>query len=153
MSDKIETLKAFTRLALERFERAAESVRAEDLDWRACEGANTIRWIMTHAAQLGNVYIWKTLADDWSYWPEGWPRDYVGNPDYSLEKIKADLERGGEQFMEALDGVTEEKLAEEVDFGDSRPREYAVMFVVSEVIHHGGQLAHAVGTLKRQREG
>ena len=151
MSIKIETIRAFARLALDRFDRATESVRGEDLDWRACEGANTIRWIMTHAAQLGNVYIWKTLANDWGYWPEGWPRDYVDNQGYSLEKIKADIKKSREQFMAALEGVTEEKLAEEIDFGGPKPREYAVMFIISEVVHHGGQLAHAVGTIKRQR--
>ena len=55
--------------------------------------------------------------------------------------------------MEALDGVTEERLAEEIDFGGPRTREYAVMFIVSEVIHHEGQLALAMGTIKRQRDG
>lgn len=152
MSDKIETMKAFTRIALDRLERAVEGVSEEDLDWRACEYSNSIRWILTHTAQLGNVYIWKALAEDWDFWPEGWPRDYVDNPSYSLEEIKGDLEKGGERFLEALGTLTEEKLAEEISpFGRPWPREYAVMFLISEIIHHEGQLAHAVGTLRRQR--
>ncbi len=55
--------------------------------------------------------------------------------------------------MEALDRVTEERLTEEIDFGGPKTREYALMFIVSEVIHHEGQLAHAVGILRRQRGG
>ncbi len=153
MSDRIEAIRAFTLLALDRLDNTVESLSEEDLDWRACTGANSIRWILTHTAQLGNVYLWKTLADDWSWWPDDWPRDYADNPSYSLEKIKEDLAKGREGFMEALDGVTEERLAEEIDFGGPKTREYAAMFIVSEVIHHEGQLAHAVGILRRQRGG
>ncbi len=153
MSDRIEAIRAFALLALDRLDNTVGSLSEEDLDWRACEGANSIRWTLTHTAQLGNVYIWKTLADDWGWWPDDWPRDYVDNPSYSLEKIKGDLAKGREGFKEALDGVTEERLAEEIDFGGPRTREYAVMFIVSEVIHHEGQLAHAVGILRRQRGG
>jgi uncharacterized damage-inducible protein DinB len=153
MSNRIEAIRVFSLLALDRLDKTVGSLSEEDLDWRPCEGANSIRWILTHTAQLGNVYIWKTLADDWGWWPDGWPRDYVDNPSYSLEKIRGDLARGREGFMEALDGVTEVRLAEEIDFGGPRTRGYAVMFIVSEVIHHEGQLAHAVGILRRQRGG
>jgi uncharacterized damage-inducible protein DinB len=151
VTDRIEAIKAFAALALDRLDQTVDKLHEEDLDWRPCEGANSVRWILAHTAQLGNVYIWKTLADDWGWWPEDWPRNYVDNPDYSLEKIRGDLAKGREGFMEALSGVTEEKLAEEIDFGSPRTREYAAMFIISEVIHHEGQLAHAVGTLRRQR--
>jgi len=151
VTDRIEAINEFVLLALDRLDRTVENLREDDLDWRPCEGANSVRWILTHTAQLGNVYIWKTLANDWGWWPDNWPRDYVDNPDYSLEKIRGDLAKGREGFLEAMSGATEEKLAEEIDFGGPRTREYAVMFIVSEVIHHEGQLAHAVGTLKRQR--
>ena len=53
----------------------------------------------------------------------------------------------------AVDLLTDEKLAEEFSFGGPRPREYAVMFLVSEIIHHEGQLAHARCCMKRQRGG
>jgi uncharacterized damage-inducible protein DinB len=151
LSDRLETIRAFALLALNRLDQTVTGVSEEDLDWRACEGANSIRWILTHTAQLGNVYIWKTLADNWGWWPDGWPRNYIDNPSYSLKMIKGDLAKGREGFMEALSGVTEEKLEEEIDFSGPKTREYAVMFIISEVIHHEGQLAHAVGTMKRQR--
>ena len=151
MSDRIEAIRAFALLALDRLDHTVGSLSEEDLDWKACEGANSVRWILTHTAQLGNVYIWKTLADDWGWWPDDWPRDYIGNPSYSLETINGDLAKGSEGFMEALSGVTEETLAEEIDFSGPRTREYAMMFIISEVIHHEGQLAHAVGTIRRQR--
>ena len=153
MSDRIEAIRAFTLLALDRLDNTVGSLSEEDLDWKACEGANSLRWILTHTAQLGNVYIWKTLADDWGWWPDDWPRDYVDNPSYSLEEIKGDLAKGREGFMKALVRVTEERLTEEIDFGGPKTREYALMFIVSEVIHHEGQLAHAVGILRRQRGG
>ena len=67
MSDRIEAIKAFALLALDRLDKTAGSLSEEDLDWRPCEGANPIRWTLTHTTQLGNVYIWKTLADDWDW--------------------------------------------------------------------------------------
>ena len=151
MSDRIEAIRAFALLALERLDHTVADISEEDLDWRMCEGANSVRWILTHTAQLGNIYIWKTLADDWDWWPDGWPRDYVDNPSYSLERIRKDLATGREGFMEALGGVTGEKISEVIDFWGPRTREYAMMFIISEVIHHEGQLAHAMGILKRQR--
>jgi hypothetical protein len=151
LSDRIEAIRAFALLALERLDHTVAGISEEDLDWRMCDGANSVRWMLTHTAQLGNIYIWKTLADDWGWWPDGWPRDYIDNPSYSLEKIMGDLAKGREGFMEALDGVTEEKFSEVIDFWGPRTREYAAMFIISEVIHHDGQLAHAVGTIRRQR--
>ena len=38
----------------------------------------------------------------------------------------------------AVDLLTDEKLTEEISFGSPRPREYAAMFLISEIIHHGG---------------
>ncbi|UCH57293.1 MAG: DinB family protein [Candidatus Bathyarchaeota archaeon] len=150
MSEKIETMKAFTRLAISRLEDEAGGLTEEVLGWRACEEANSVRWILTHTAQLGNVFICKVLRGDWDYWPEGWPRDYVDNRSYSLGRIMGDLKKGSELFLEALDQLTAEKLAEEIPFGGGRPREYAVMFLISEIIHHEGQLAQALGTIRRQ---
>ena len=53
MSDRIETIRAFTLLALDRLNDTVGSLSEEDLDWKACEGANSLRWILTHTAQLG----------------------------------------------------------------------------------------------------
>ena len=51
--------------------------------------------------------------------------------------------------MEGLDRLTDESLAEEIEFAGTRTREWAVMWMISEIIHHEGQLAATLGALKR----
>jgi hypothetical protein len=68
--------------------------------------------------------------------------------------IQRDLDKGRSLFVKGLKSLTPEVLEEEIQFFSRQTtREYALMQVLAEVIHHGGQLAHARGCMKRQRVG
>ncbi|MCW4051116.1 MAG: DinB family protein [Candidatus Bathyarchaeota archaeon] len=152
MSQSIETMKAFAMLGFNRLERATKDITDEQLDWRSCTEANTIRWILTHLSSELHAYIPKILKGDPSYKVEGWPEDYVGNTSYSLEKIMGDIQSGKEKLIKKLDKLTEEKLAEELDwFFGKQPKKQYMMLFISEILHHEGQIAAILGVEKRMK--
>ena len=106
MSEKIEMLKAFAQIGFSRLDRAIKDLTKEQLDWKSCPEANTIRWNLTHLASEMFVFVPKIIKGDKEYKPEGWPDDYVGNESYSLEKIKGDIEKGKSKLMKKLDKLT-----------------------------------------------
>jgi uncharacterized damage-inducible protein DinB len=152
MSEKIETMKAFAQVGFGRLDRATKDLTEEQLDWKSCVEANTIRWCLTHLASEMFVFVPKIIKGDKEYKPEGWPDDYVGNESYSLEKIMGDIEKGKAKFMKTLDNLTEETLVEEMDwFYGKRPKEAYMMLAISEILHHEGQIAAILGVEKRMQ--
>jgi uncharacterized damage-inducible protein DinB len=150
MSEKVETIKAFTQVGLNRLERAIKGLTPEQLDWKSCSEANTVRNILTHVSQEMHILLPRIIKGDWSYQPEGWPDDYAGNMGYSLEKIMGDVKSGQEKLLKALDKLKEGNLEEEIDYPKGRiKREAALMRLISEIIHHEGQIAAILGVEKR----
>ncbi len=150
MSEKAEAIKAFAQLGFDRLERAIKDLNEEQLDWKSCPEANTIRWILTHLSSELHVFVPKILKADKGYTPEGWPDDYTGNTSYSLEKILGDINEGKAKLMKKLDKLSAESLAEEIDwFYGKQPKEKYLMLGVSEILHHEGQIAAILGVEKR----
>jgi hypothetical protein len=150
VSEKIEMLKAFAQIGFNRLDQATKGLTEEQLDWKSCSEANTIRWNLTHLASEMFVFVPKIIKGDKEYKPDGWPDDYVGNESYSLEKIRGDLKKGKAKLMKKLDNLTEEVLAEEMDwfFGKLTKQGYLIV-AISEILHHEGQIAAILGVEKR----
>ena len=152
MSESVRVLKAFAKVGFDRLERVTKGLKEEQLDWKYCPEANTIRWILTHIASELHVFVPKILTGDKDYKPEDWPDDYVGNTSYSLEKIMGDLESGKAKFLKSLDELDVDSLSEEIDwFYGKRPRESYLMLAISEIHHHEGQIAAILGVEKRMK--
>ena len=94
MSEKIATMKAFAKMGFSRLDRAIKDLKEEQLDWKSCTEANTIRWLLTHLSSELHNFVPKILTGNLEYASEGWPDDYTGNTSYSLEKINGDIEDG-----------------------------------------------------------
>lgn len=153
MSGKIDAIKSFTEMGFFRFRGAIKDLKEEQIDWKYCPQANTVRWLLTHLASELHVFIPKILTGDKDYKPEGWPEDYVGNQSYSLEKILGDIEEGEAILMNKLDGLREEDLSEEIDwFMGKRKKEYYLMLAISEIHHHEGQIAAILGVESRIKD-
>jgi uncharacterized damage-inducible protein DinB len=152
MSDTTKTLKGFAALGFQRLERATKDLKPNQLDWKSCTEANTIRWILTHLGYELHAFVPKILTGNKEYLPEGWPEDYVGNESYSLEKIMSDIESGKAKLMKSLDEVSDESLSEEIDwFYGKLPRLNYLMLAISEILHHEGQIAAILGVEKRMQ--
>jgi len=152
VSEKIETMKAFAQVGFNRLERATENLTEEQLDWKSCPEANTIRWILTHMNSEFFSFFPKIVKADKDYAPEGWPADYVGNTSYSLDKILGDYSKGKENVLKLLSGLKEQDLEKEIDwFYGKQPMEAYLMLAVSEILHHEGQIAAILGVEKRMK--
>jgi len=148
MSEKIQMIKTYAQLSFERLAEATKNLKPEQLDWKSCKEANTVRWILTHLVEELQVYF-PTFVSSMTA-AKNWPKDYVGNKGYSLEKILADVEKGKQSLMKGLDKLKPAQLDEEVDmWGTKAKRDYAIMMMTSEVLHHEGQIAAILGLQKR----
>jgi uncharacterized damage-inducible protein DinB len=152
VSDKIDTMKAFANVGFSRLESATENLTEEQLDWKSCPEANTIRWILTHMNNEFFSFFPKIVKADKDYAPKGWPADYVGNKSYSLDKIMGDYRKGKENVLKLLSGLDDEDLKEQLDwFYGKQPMEAYLMLAISEIIHHEGQIAAILGVEKRMK--
>ena len=152
MSDKIYMMKAFAQMGFTRLGNATKDLKEEQLDWKSCPQANTVRWILTHLVSECNAFFPKIAKADKNYAPKDWPADYVGNKSYSLKKIMGDLEDGKKKVFKILDGLKEDDLKKEMDwFMGKQPMEAYLLLAISEIIHHEGQIAAILGVEKRMK--
>jgi uncharacterized damage-inducible protein DinB len=150
LPERAKILKSFTEIGFSRLEAAIKDLTEEQLDYKICPEATTIRWILTHLAAVLHVYFPKTLTGNKDYKPEGWPDDYTGNPSYSLEKILGDLETGKTKLFENIENLDTMALDKELDwFFGVKTREYYFMLGISEIHHHEGQISAILGVEKR----
>jgi len=152
MSEQAEFFKDLAELAFGRLERATKELTEKEIDWRPLEEANSIRWILTHLSRICNVGFPRIFRGDPDYTPAGWPDDY-GSTSISLEEVMGDLETGKTALMSGLGELTTADLEAEIPlWGGTRTRSFALMAYLSEIIHHGGQIAYLKGAIGRRRE-
>ena len=153
MSEKVEMIKVFAKLAFERFDWAMKDLAKKEIDWRPVEETNSIKWILTHLSQQWNVGIYRILKGDPEYKPKDWPEDYVGNKSYSFNKIMGDIEKGKNNVMSALEELNQAELEAEIPlWGGTKKRQFGLLIYLSEIFHHAGQIAYIRGAIGRRRQ-
>src|SRR4030042_1255611 len=152
MTKKTDSLKAFAMLGFDRLERATKDLKPEQLDWKSCPQANTVRWILTHLSSELHAFVPKIVTGNKEYTPKGWPKDYGGNTSYSLEKIRGDIEVGKKNLVKTLNRLKDKDLAEPLDwFYGVQPKENYLRLAISEIITHEGQIAAILGVEERRK--
>jgi uncharacterized damage-inducible protein DinB len=146
---KIGTIKEFTMVGFNRLNNATKNLTEEQLDWKSCSEANTIRNVLGHLIGEWYSFVPKILAGDKDLEVKG----YAGTEGKSLDEIKADLAEGQKHLVAELAKVKDEDLAKEMDWfmGKQTVGSY-LMLGVSEIIHHEGQIAAILGIEKRVQE-
>jgi len=143
---KMGTIKEFTKVGFNRLNNTTKDLTEEQLDWKSCSEANTIRNILGHLIGEWYGFIPKTLAGDKDLEVEG----YSGAEGKSLEQIISDLAEGQNHLLNELDKVNEEDLTKEMDwFMGKLPVGSYLMLGVSEILHHEGQIAAIRGVENR----
>ena len=143
---KVDTIKHFAGMSLNRLDNTTKNLSEEQLDWKSCSEANTVRNILGHLVGEWYGFIPKIAAGSKDAEVEG----YAGTEGKSLEQIKADYEAGKANLMKTLDGISDEALAKEMEWfmGKQSTANY-LMLGVSEILHHEGQIAAILGVEKR----
>ena len=143
---KVDNIKHFAGMSLNRLDNTTKNLSEEQLDWKSCSEANTVRNILGHLVGEWYGFIPKIAAGSKDAEVEG----YAGTEGKSLEQIKADYEAGKANLMKTLDGISDEGLAKEMEWfmGKQSTANY-LMLGVSEILHHEGQIAAILGVEKR----
>ena len=143
---KIDGIKGFATVGLNRLGNTTKNLKEEQLDWKSCSEANTVRNVLGHLIGEWYGFVPKIAAGNKDAEVEG----YAGAEGKSLAEIKADIEAGKAQLMKVLDGISDEDLAKEMDwFMGKLPVANYLMMGVSEILHHEGQIAAILGVEKR----
>ncbi len=146
---KIDTIKEFAQLGFTRLDGALKDMPEEQLDWKSCSEANTIRNIVTHLIGEWYGFIPKIIAGD----KDAKTDSYEAKPGMSLKDLMKDYEKGKKDLVAKLDKVKDTDLAKEMDwFMGKKPVGFYLMLGVSEIIHHEGQIAAIRGVKKRLTE-
>ena len=143
---KVDNIKHFAGMSLNRLDNTTKNLSEEQLDWKSCSEANTVRNILGHLVGEWYGFIPKIAAGSKDAEVEG----YAGTEGKSLEQIMADYEAGKGNLMKTLDGISDEDLAKEMEWfmGKQSTANY-LMLGVSEILHHEGQIAAILGVEKR----
>ena len=143
---KVDNIKHFAGMSLNRLDNTTKNLSEEQLDWKSCSEANTVRNILGHLVGEWYGFIPKIAAGSKDAEVEG----YAGTEGKSLEQIKADYEAGKGNLMKTLDGISDEDLAKEMEwFMGKQSKANYLMLGVSEILHHEGQIAAILGVEKR----
>ena len=143
---KVDNIKHFAGMSLNRLDNTTKNLSEEQLDWKSCSEANTVRNILGHLVGEWYGFIPKIAAGNKDAEVAG----YAGTEGKSVEEIKADYEAGKANLMKTLDGISDEDLAKEMDWfmGKQSLANY-LMLGVSEILHHEGQISAVLGVEKR----
>ena len=152
MSERINTLIDFSNYVFERLDRTLGGLTENELEWHPVDGANNIQWILNHISRIINVITMIYIKGDPNYSPEGWPDNYREQKS-SLQRYLKDIEKGKKKVLNGIGALTPEYLMQEVTRrGTTRTRQLGLFIMLSEVVHHGGQIAYIRGTINRRRE-
>jgi len=143
---KVDNIKHFAGMSLNRLDNTTKNLSEEQLDWKSCSEANTVRNILGHLVGEWYGFIPKIAAGSKDAEVAG----YAGAEGKSLDEIKADYEAGKTNLMKILDGISDEKLTKEMEWfmGKQSTANY-LMLGISEILHHEGQIAAILGVEKR----
>jgi hypothetical protein len=145
-------LKDYVEYVFERLDRTVDGLTEKELDWKPIDESNNIRWILNHISRLINISTMIYIKGDPSYLPEGWPEDYREQP-HTLAKLLEDISKGKAVVKAGLESMKAADLQSEVTRrGSTRTRQLGLFVMISEVVHHGGQIAYIRGTIRRRRE-
>ncbi len=155
---KIDTFTDFMKEALRYLDMATEALTEEQLDWKSCPEANTIRSILGHLLVEWHGDLPKLLSGDEVLSDEdvsvlkerALAHGYTGVEGKSVEEIRVDLTEGKKYLLAELDRLEDEDLTKEVEWfkGKQSIGKYLMIFI-AEIFHHEGQITAILGVEKR----
>jgi uncharacterized damage-inducible protein DinB len=152
MSETLKSMEIFTKFGLQRLRWITENVDDELFDWKITRQSNSIRWVLSHISIILNVFFPRAITGNLNYYPPELPRKYLDNLSLSIKRIQDDIEYGELKVLEQLGSLDEEKLQESLDwYLGPHEREFYLMLLSSEILHHGGQIAAILGNWRRNK--
>lgn len=127
--------------------QTANEITREILDWRPVNESNSIHKILTHLTRIAYLLIPQVING--THNPSGWDDNYE-KEEHSLDELRSDLNMAMENVVSLIKGLNEEELERKVlIWGKMRPLKEPVFALLSELMHHNGQIAMLRGIHKR----
>jgi uncharacterized damage-inducible protein DinB len=150
MNAQAQLLKQHSDYIFERIEGTVKDLSEEEATWKPCPGSNDIRWILTHMARIGGILIPQVLHG--TVKPGGWDNDYEEQP-HTLNELNDDLRSAHEIISGGLDEMSDSELGKTLPLGERETDGKSLLFhLLTELIHHNGQIAMLRGIYKRRME-
>jgi hypothetical protein len=150
MSEIIQAMKIFTKFGLRRLQWITEDLEEEIFEWKMNTHSNTVRWVLAHISMVLNVYFPRAITKNLEYFPPEWPKMYHDNRSLTPHRILNDIKEGEQKVIELLGTLNADDLKETLDwYLGSHEREFYLMILCSEILHHGGQIAAILGNWRR----
>ncbi len=142
----------FTKFGLRRLRWILEDLEEQVFDWKMNSQSNTIRWVLTHISLILNVYFPRGITGKLDYYPPYLPKPYLNNLTLTHQKILTDIKEGEKIILDQLNSLNPESLSEILDwYLGPQEREFYLMILCSEILHHGGQISAILGNWQRSK--
>lgn len=146
MPEKMYYLNEFTESVYSRIEKTMESLSREEIEWKPTPQTNNIKWILTHLVRISKLLLPQVIKVETT----GKWEDQYESQEHSLDELLKDLKESKKTVLKGLNELTSEDFEEEIPlWGGKYQRKRGVYVLLSELIHHNGQIAYIHGAYNR----
>lgn len=137
--------------AFGRLDYSIQALSEEELDWKCCPEANTIRNILVHIIVEWYERDGRTFSGNIDLKEVFIPESLSEPSKLSLGSLLSLLEEGKDFMRTKMNEISSSVLLDEIDwFLGVRTRESYLVHGIGEVFHHEGQIAATRGLYKRK---
>ena len=119
----------------------------EQLNWKPIEESDSIMKILTHMTRIAMILIPQVI--DGIVNPEGWDDDYE-KVSHTYEELLNDLKVANKFVVDGINGLSETELEAEIGlWGRNLVKKNLLFHLLTEIVHHSGQIAMLNGMYSR----
>ena len=119
----------------------------EQLNWKPIEESDSIMKILTHMTRIAMILIPQVI--DGIVNPEGWDDDYE-KVSHTYEELLNDLKMANKFVVDGINGLSETELEAEIGlWGRNLVKKNLLFHLLTEIVHHSGQIAMLKGMYSR----
>lgn len=149
MPEKLYYLNEFTESVYIRIEKTLENLTQEEIEWKPTPQTNNIKWILTHLVRISKLLLPPVINGETT----GRWEDQYESQEHSLDELLRDLKESKITVLNGLNKLTSKDFEEEIPlWGGKHKRKRGVYVLLSELIHHNGQIAYIHGAYTKSKK-
>jgi hypothetical protein len=147
--EKTTVLKEYVEYVYDNLGRTLEGLTVEEARWKPMPESNDVAYILRHMAKISKHLLPSVMGGDTV---TAWKSDYE-KIDHGIAEMFGDLWEGRDKVLEEFNGLTDTDLDAVISlWGGKKPRKFGLFLLLSELVHHGGQVAYFRGAMRRLKE-
>jgi len=146
MPEKMYYLNEFTESVYSRIEKTLENLTQEEIEWSPTPQSNNIKWILTHLVRISKLLLPQVIKGETT----GRWEDQYESQEHNLDELMRDVKESQKTVLNGLNKLTSVNFEEEIPlWGGKHKRKRGIYVLLSELIHHNGQIAYIRGAYRR----